>query len=56
MFCGKYFVCSGTCVSIIIKRKYVNYGNISDICNKFSFTTNYTYFDTIYLKNTYYNF
>ena len=30
----------------IVKIKYVNSGNISDICNKLNFTTNYTYFTT----------
>jgi hypothetical protein len=31
-------------MSIVIKIKCVNSNNISDICNKFNFTTNYTYF------------
>ena len=47
VFCDKVCVCSDKCVSIIIKIKYVNSGNISDICDKLNFITNYTYFTTI---------
>ena len=60
VFCDKYCVCSDKCMSIIIKIKYVNFDNMSDICNKFYFTTIYKYFiitDTIYQKiHIYYNF
>jgi hypothetical protein len=41
------------CVSIIVKIKCVNSGNITDICNKHNFTINYTYFtiiDTHFIK------
>jgi hypothetical protein len=47
VFCDKVCVCSDKCVSIIIKIKYVNSGNISDICDKLNFITNYIYFTTI---------
>ncbi len=46
VFCGKCCVCSDKCVSIVVKIKCVNSGNISDICNKLNFTTNYIYFTT----------
>jgi hypothetical protein len=44
---------SGTCVSIVVKTKYVNFGNMSDICSKLDFTINYILFtttDTIFIK------
>jgi hypothetical protein len=53
VFCDKCCVRSDKCVSIIIKIKYVNFDNISDICDKFYFTTIYKYFiitDTQYIK------
>ena len=43
VFCGNFYVCSDKCVSIVVKIKCVNSDNISDICNKFNLTTNYTY-------------
>ena len=46
---------SDKCVSIVVKIKCVNSGNISDICNKLNFTTNYTNFtktDIKFIKNT----
>jgi hypothetical protein len=46
VFCDKYCVCSSKCVFIIIKIKYVNSNNISDICDKLKLTTYYTYFTT----------
>ena len=55
MFCGKCCVCSDKCVSIVVKIKCVNFGNISDIYNKLSITTNYTYFtttDTYFYQHT----
>jgi hypothetical protein len=33
-------------VFIVVKIKYVNYGRISDICDKVNFTINYTHFIT----------
>ena len=42
-------------VSIVVKIKCVNFSNISDICDKLNFMTNYTHFiitDTFY-QNTY---
>ena len=44
MFCGKCCVCIDNYVFIVVKIKCVNYGRISDICDKINFTTNYTYF------------
>jgi hypothetical protein len=44
VFCGKCCVYSDTCVSIVVKIKCVNSGNISDICDKLNFTTNYIHF------------
>ena len=38
------YVPSDKCVFIVVKVKYVNSGNINDICDKLNFTTNYTYF------------
>jgi hypothetical protein len=55
-FCSKCCVCSGKCVSIILKIKYVNFGNMSNICNKLNFITNYTHFittDTYFIKKQY---
>jgi hypothetical protein len=46
MFWGKCCVRSDICVSIIVKIKYVNSDNISDICDKLNITTNYTHFTT----------
>ena len=40
VFCDKFFVSSGTYVSIVVKIKYVNFGNMSDICGKLNFITN----------------
>ena len=34
------------CVFIVVKIKYVNFGNISDIYDKLKFTTKYTQFTT----------
>jgi hypothetical protein len=45
VFCGKFFVRSDKCVSNVVKLKCVNSGNISDICNKLNFTTNYTHYN-----------
>jgi hypothetical protein len=42
MFCGKYCVRNDN-VSIVIKIKRINSGNISDICDKLNFTINYTH-------------
>jgi hypothetical protein len=44
VFCGKYCFRSDKYVSIVVKIKYVNSGNISDICDKLNFTTSYTHF------------
>ena len=49
VFCDKFCVRSDEYVSIIVKIKCVNSGNISDICNKLNFTTNYTYTTTIWI-------
>ena len=46
MFCGKCYVRIDKCVFIIVKRKCVNSGRISDICDKANFITNYTHFTT----------
>ena len=46
VFCGKYYVYSDKCVSIIVKIKCVSSGNISDSCDKLNFTTKYTQFTT----------
>ena len=46
MFCGKYYVRIDKCVFIIVKIKYMNFGRISDICDKVNFTTNYIHFTT----------
>ena len=61
VFCGKCCVLSDKCVSIIVKIKCVNTSNISDICDKRNFITNYTHFtttDTHFYQNIhiYYNF
>ncbi len=45
-FYGKWSVCSDKCVSIIVKIKCVNFGNISDSCDKLNFTISYTHFTT----------
>ena len=47
VFCDKCCICSDKCVFIVVKIKGVNSDNISDICDKLNFTTNYTYFTTI---------
>ena len=47
VFCCKFCVRSDTCVSIIVKIKCVNSGNINDICDKLKFITNYIHFTTI---------
>ena len=47
VFCDKVCVCSDKCVFIIVKIKYVNFGNISNIYDKLNFITNYTYFTII---------
>ena len=44
VFCDKCCIRIDKCVFIIIKIKCVNYGRISDICDKINFTTNYTHF------------
>jgi hypothetical protein len=49
MFCDKYCIRSDKYVFIVIKIKYMNSGNINDICYKLKFTTSYTYFT---IKNT----
>ena len=36
VFCSKCCVCSDKYVSIVIKIKCANFGNTSDICNKFN--------------------
>ena len=53
VFCGKFCVCSDKRVSIVVKIKYMNFDNISDICDKLNLTTyilqqltNITTFDT----------
>jgi hypothetical protein len=60
VFCGKFYVCSDKRVSIVIKIKCVYSGNISDICDKLNFITNYMYFTTTnkyFIKtHKYYNF
>ena len=43
MFCGKCCVHSDKCVSIVVKIKRVNSGNINDICDKLNFITNYAH-------------
>ena len=43
VFYDKFCVRSDEYVSVIVKIKCVNSGNISDICNKLNFTTNYIY-------------
>jgi hypothetical protein len=60
VFCDKCCVRIDKCVFIVVKIKCMNFGRISDICDKINFTTNYTHFTTsnnIY-QNThkYYNF
>ena len=44
VFCGNFYVCSDKCVSIVVKTKCVNSDNMSDICDKLNFTTNYRKF------------
>ena len=61
MFCVKFYVSNGKCVFIIVKINCVNFDNMSDICGKLNFTTNYTQFttmDTEFIKKTHkaYNF
>ena len=46
MFCGKFFACINICMFIIVKIKCMNFGRISDICDKINFTTYYTHFIT----------
>ena len=41
VFCGKFCVYSDKRVSIVVKIKYVNSGNISDICDKLKLTIKY---------------
>ena len=55
MFCGKCCVCIDNYVFIVVKIKCVNYGRISDICDKINFTTNYTHFPNIYFIKTHTN-
>ena len=43
VFCGKFCVYNNIYVSIVVKIKCVNSNNISDICDKLNFTTNYTH-------------
>ena len=50
VFCGKYYVCSGKFVSIVVKRKYMNSNNISDICDKLNFITNYIHFTILEIQ------
>jgi hypothetical protein len=52
VFCSKYCVCSDKYVFIVVKIKCVNSGNISDICDKLNFTTNYTNFIKIHINIT----
>ena len=40
VYCGKCYVHSDTCVSVVVKIKCVNSGNINDICDKLNFITN----------------
>jgi hypothetical protein len=42
VFYGKFCISSGKCVFIIVKTKYVNSSNFSDICGKLTFITYYT--------------
>ena len=42
MFSSECRVRSGICVFIVVKVKCVNFGNMSNICDKLKFTTNYT--------------
>ena len=51
VFCDKFCIRSDKYVSIVVKIKCVNSDNISDICNKLNFTTNYIHFTT---TNTYF--
>jgi hypothetical protein len=47
------FLCSDKCVSIIVKIKCMNFGNINDIDDKLNFTTSYTHCtitDTHFIK------
>ncbi len=44
IFCGNCSICSGKCVSIVVKLKCVNSGNMNDICDKLNFTKNYTHY------------
>ena len=46
VFCDKCCVCIDKCVFIIVKIKRVNFGKISDICDKVNFITNYTHYTT----------
>ena len=46
VLCDKFCVSSDKYVSIVVKTKCVNSGNMSDICDKLNYTTNYTYFTT----------
>ena len=60
VFCDKFFYNTGTCVIIVVKPKYVNFGNMSNICGKLNFITNYTHvitIDTHLIKtHSFYNF
>ena len=55
-FVGKVCINNGKYVFIVVKIKFVNSGNIGNICDKFNFTSKYTYFTTtdIYLSKTTY--
>ena len=48
MFCDKYCVLNNKCVSFIVKIKFVNFGNNSNICNKLNFNINYTFYNNWY--------
>ena len=52
VFCSKCCVCGDTCVSIVVKIKYVNSGNINYNCDKLNFTINYTHFIKIHTDVT----
>ena len=46
VFCDKCCFCIDKCVFIIVKIKCVNFGKISDICDKVNFITNYIHYTT----------
>jgi hypothetical protein len=60
VFCDKFCVSNGKYVFIIVKIKFMNFDNMSDICGKLDFTIDYIYFTTIdkyfIKKHRFYNF